>query len=91
MAFSVDGSVRYVGKSQLGIGPPIDIQQGGYVDGELGARLDFGRFGLSLDVTNVGDVRSNRFSFGNPFAVADRTQVTPLRPRAARIGIDAAF
>ncbi|MFL6845414.1 MAG: TonB-dependent receptor domain-containing protein [Allosphingosinicella sp.] len=91
MALSVDGSLRYVGKSQLGIGPPIDIQQGGYLDGELGARLDFGRFGLSLDITNVGDVRGNRFSFGNPFAVADRTQVTPLRPRAARIGIDAAF
>jgi iron complex outermembrane receptor protein len=91
MAFSVDASVRYVGKSQLGIGPPIDIEQGGYVDGELGARLDFGRFGLSLDITNVADVRGNRFSFGNPFAVADRTQVTPLRPRAARIGIDAAF
>jgi iron complex outermembrane receptor protein len=91
LGLTADGSLRYVGKSQLGIGPPIDVTQGGYVEGEAGARLDFGRFGLSLDVTNVADVRGNRFSFGNPFGLADRNQVTPLRPRAIRIGLDAAF
>ena len=88
---TLDGSLRYVGKSRLGIGPPIDIEQGGYVDGEVGARLDLGRLGLSLDVTNVADIRGNRFAFGNPFTVAARDQVTPLRPRSVRMGIDVAF
>jgi hypothetical protein len=91
LAIAVDGSIRYVGESHLGAGGPTDLDQGGFVEGELGARLDFGRFGLSLDIDNVGDARGNRFSFGNPFSVADRTQVTPLRPRTIRIGFDAAF
>jgi len=91
LALILESSLRYVGKSQLGIGPPIDIAQGGFVEAALGARLDFGRFGLSLDLTNAGDVRGNRFSFGNPFTVADRMQVTPLRPRTIRIGLDGEF
>ena len=88
---ALDGSVRYVGRSNLGIGAPLEIEQGRYVEGEFGARLDFGRFGLSLDVANVGDAHGNRFSLGNPFSVADGRQVTPLRPRTIRIGLDAEF
>ncbi|MDB5697346.1 MAG: TonB-dependent receptor [Alphaproteobacteria bacterium] len=88
---AIDGSLRYFGKSRLGIGPILDIPQGDFVESRAGARLDFGRFGLSLDVTNLGDVEGNRFSFGNPFGVAGRTQVTPLRPRTVRIGVDARF
>ncbi|MEA3012527.1 MAG: hypothetical protein QOD42_1072 [Sphingomonadales bacterium] len=91
LTLALDGSVRYVGESHLGIGAPLDIDQGRYVDGQIGARLDFGRFGLSLDVDNVADARGNRFAFGNPFSVAARTQTTPLRPRTFRIGFDAAF
>jgi outer membrane receptor protein involved in Fe transport len=88
---AVDGALRYVGHSQLGIGPPLDLRQGGYADGQLGARLDFGRFGLSVDLDNVADARGNRFAFGNPFSIAGRDQLTPLRPRTLRIGFDAAF
>ena len=91
VTLQLDAAARYIGHSQLGIGPPIDITQGGFVEGQLGARLDFGRFGLSLDLDNVTDARGNRFSFGNPFTVADRMQTTPLRPRTIRIGLDAAF
>jgi outer membrane receptor protein involved in Fe transport len=91
VALRIDGAVRYVGRSQLGIGTPFDIEQGDYAVGDIGARLDFGRFGISLDVTNVADTRGNRFSFGNPFTVADRLHVTPVRPRTFRIGIDADF
>lgn len=91
LPFGLHGSLRYVGTSQLGIGAPLDLSQGGYIDAELGARFDLKHFGLTLDVTNIGDVRSNRFSFGNPFSVADGLQITPLRPRTVRIGIDAAF
>jgi outer membrane receptor protein involved in Fe transport len=91
VGLTLDGSVRYVGRSQLGVGAPIDIPQGKYATGDLGLRLDLGAFGVSLDVTNVGDVRGNRFSFGNPFVVAQRNEVTPLQPRTFRIGFDAAF
>jgi outer membrane receptor protein involved in Fe transport len=91
VTLALDSALRYVGHSQLGIGPPLDLRQGGYVDGQLGARLDFGRFGLSLDIDNLADARGNRFAFGNPFSVAAGDQLTPLRPRTVRIGFDAAF
>jgi outer membrane receptor protein involved in Fe transport len=91
LALAIDGSLRYVGRSHLGIGAPIDLVQGGFVEGQLGGRLDFGRFGLSLDLDNVADARGNRFSFGNPFSVANGLQTTPLRPRTVRLGFDASF
>jgi iron complex outermembrane recepter protein len=91
LTLALDGAVRFVGHSQLGIGPPLDLAQGGYVDGQAGARLDFGAFGLSLDIDNLADARGNRFAFGNPFSIGARDQVTPLRPRTVRIGFDAAF
>ena len=91
LGLSLDGAVRYVGRSNLGVGAPTFLVQGGFVEGQLGGRLDFGRFGLSLDVDNVGDARGNRFSFGNPFGVAGGLQTTPLRPRTVRLGFDAAF
>jgi iron complex outermembrane receptor protein len=91
LSLQLDGAARYVGHSQLGIGPPIDIRQGGFAEAQLGGRLDFGRFGMSLDVDNLTDARGNRFAFGNPFTVADRMQITPLRPRTIRIGFDADF
>lgn len=91
LALTLDGSARYVGKSNLGIGQLLGLDQGGYTDLTIGSRLDFGNFGLSLDVRNLGDVRGNRFAFGNPFSIASGNQVTPLRPRTVRIGIDAKF
>ena len=90
---SVEGtaSLRYVGRSRLGISPPLDLKQGNYAEGDIGARLNLGRFGFSLDVTNVADVRGNRFSLGNPFSVTQGNQITPLRPRTLRLGVDAVF
>ncbi len=88
---NVDGAVRYVGRSWLGIGAPLDVRQGGYLLSQVGARFDFGGFGISLDVDNVGDSRGNRFAFGNPFGISARNQVTPVRPRTVRIGFDASF
>ena len=84
-------AVRYVGKSMLGVGQLLDISQGGYCVGDIGARLDVGRFALSLNVDNVGDARANTFAFGNPFGLAERDQITPLRPRTFRLGLDASF
>lgn len=88
---TLDGSVGYIGTSYLGIGAPFDISQGDYFDTAIGVRADFGRWGLSLDIENLLDSRANRFSYGNPFSVADGHQRTPLRPRTVRIGIDARF
>jgi outer membrane receptor protein involved in Fe transport len=88
---SVDGAINYVGSSQLGIGAPLDVRQGDYFDSQIGARVDLGGLGISVDVDNLFDVRGNRFAFGNPFGLETRNQLTPLRPRTARIGIDVAF
>ena len=44
-----------------------------------------------MDVANLFDVRGNRFAFGNPFGLETRNQLTPLRPRTVRVGIDVAF
>lgn len=91
LQLAMHGSLRYVGRSQLGIGPPLDVGQGDYVVAAAGARLSRGRFGLSLDIDNIADARANRFAFGNPFGLERGDQETPLRPRTVRIGIDAKF
>lgn len=90
-ALTLDAGARYVGRSRLGIGPPLNVSQGNYIETSAGARLSFGRMGASLDVSNLADVRGNRFAFGNPFGIADRNQITPLQPRTVRIGVDASF
>ena len=86
-----DSSLRYVGKSDLGAGPLLNISQGDYIVADLGARVGVGRWGLSVDVSNIGDVRGNSFAFGNPFGVQLRNQMTPLRPRTVRVGLDVRF
>lgn len=86
-----DASVRYVGKSQLGTGPLLGVSQGDYLVAELGGRIAFGNIGISLDIANIGDVRANTFAYGNPFGLNQRDQITPLRPRTIRLGIDARF
>jgi iron complex outermembrane receptor protein len=88
---SVDGAINYVGSSQLGIGAPLDVKQGDYIDSQLGARINLGGLGLSVDVANLFDARGNRFAYGNPFGLEARNQLTPLRPRTVRVGLDVAF
>jgi iron complex outermembrane receptor protein len=88
---TLEGSLGYIGTSYLGVSAPFDIPQGDYLDTAVGARADFGRWGLSVDIENLLNSRANRFSYGNPFSVADGRQRTPLRPRTVRIGIDARF
>lgn len=88
---SIAADARYVGKSYLGVGNLLDISQGRYVDTALNLRLERGRFGFALGVTNLFNADRNRFSYGNPFTVVAGRQETPLRPRTVRIGLDAAF
>ncbi|MEH3121588.1 MAG: TonB-dependent receptor [Sphingomonas phyllosphaerae] len=86
----VDGWLRYVGRSRLGIGPLLGQAQGDYFDSGATARIGFGAVGLTAGVTNLLDLRGNRFALGTPF-VTGRDQVTPLRPRTIRISIDTTF
>ena len=86
----VDGWLRYVGSSRLGIGPELGRSQGDYLDTGVTARLGLRRFGVTAGVTNLTDARGNRFALGTPFATR-RDQVTPLRPRTFRLGIDVQF
>jgi hypothetical protein len=91
LMLALDASIQHTGRSRLGPPPDLYIAQGRYWDADLGARLEYGRFGLSFDVTNLLDTRGNRFSYGNPFTVMLGNQTTPLRPRSLRIGVDAKF
>jgi outer membrane receptor protein involved in Fe transport len=84
-------SLRYVGESRLGVGPLLDFRQGNYLTTDAAARVDLGRFGISLNIANLTDIRGNSFAFGNPFTLSQGNQVTPLRPRSIRLGIDARF
>ncbi len=87
---SAQGWVGYVGKSRLGIGPELGELQGDYLDSGLTLRIGRPDLGLSIGVTNITDEVGNRFALGTPFATG-RDQVTPLRPRTVRLGLDAAF
>lgn len=91
VTLSGEATAHYVGQSHLGATPPMDVTQGQYLVAGLGARIDFARFGISLDIANIGDARANTFAFGNPFGLGSRNQVTPLRPRTIRLGLDARF
>jgi outer membrane receptor protein involved in Fe transport len=84
------GWASYVGKSRLGIGPELGDLQGDYLDSGLTVRVGRERFGVSLSLTNLADVKGNRFALGTPFAMG-RDQVTPLQPRTIRLGLDARF
>ena len=87
----LDAAIRYTGRSNLAIGAPFELPQGQYAEGTLGARLTRGRVVLSLDVTNVTNERGNIFAYGNPFGVVQGNQVTPLKPRTVRLGLNANF
>lgn len=86
----IDGWVRYIGSSRLGVGPVLGQSQGSYLDSGVTARFGLGAIGLTAGVTNLAGVRGNRFALGTPFTTG-RDQVTPLRPRTLRLGLDAAF
>jgi len=65
-------------------------EQGDYLDTALTMRVGRPTLGLTLGVTNLTDGTGNRFALGTPFQIGSG-QITPLRPRTLRLGIDAAF
>ncbi|GGE14099.1 hypothetical protein GCM10011529_20650 [Polymorphobacter glacialis] len=84
-------NAQYIGRSRLGIGPVLGDTQGDYFDSSVTARLGWPTFGLTLGVTNLADTIGNRFSLGTPFIDDGAGQITPLRPRTFRLGLDARF
>lgn len=88
--FQANAYARYVGSSRLGIGPRLGERQGDYFDSGLLLRIKDGARALSVSVTNLTDSVGNRFAFGAPI-LDDTTQLTPLRPRTVRVGIDWGF
>lgn len=90
LELTAQGWANYVGRSRLGVGPELGELQGDYVDTGLAVRLGRKDIGLTLSLTNLTDEEGNRFALGTPFAIG-RDQITPLRPRTVRVGIDASF
>ena len=89
--FKLDGTIRYVGGSNLGTIPPLILEQGGTVQADLSTGVEFGAWRISIDATNVLDTTGNSFSYGNPFSVGLGKQITPLRPRTIRLGVKIGF
>lgn len=83
----VDGTIRYVGGSNLSTIPPLVLEHGETVQADLSAGINAGAWRVTLDVTNLLDTVGNTFSYGNPFSVGLGKQITPLRPRTIRFGI----
>ncbi|MGQ7828555.1 TonB-dependent receptor domain-containing protein [Altererythrobacter sp. Z27] len=90
LEFTANGWAQFIGRSRLGVGPELGESQGNYFDSGVDLRLGNDRFGLSLGVSNLTDETGNRFALGTPFTTG-RAQITPLRPRTLRLGIDASF
>lgn len=89
-ALETNAYARYVGRSRLGVGPHLGQEQGEYVDSGLVMRFARERTAFSLTVTNLTDEVGNRFAFGAPIATG-ADQITPLRPRTARLGLELSF
>nr|MDX3885748.1 TonB-dependent receptor [Sphingomonas sp.] len=81
----------YVGRSRLGVGPILGEAQGDYVDTALSVRIGRPDLGVTLTLTNLADAVGNRFALGTPFLINRIDQITPLRPRTVRLGLDAHF
>jgi iron complex outermembrane recepter protein len=89
-SLQADGWARHVGRSRLGIGPVLGQAQGDYLDSAVTIRVGQPRLGVTIGVTNLTDEVGNRFALGTPLPIG-RDQITPLRPRTVRIGIDTHF
>lgn len=86
----LNGTLRYIGKSRLGLEAPLDVEQGGYVRAEFTARLGDDRRAATLSISNPFNETATRFGLSSPYSLLD-PQVAPLRPLTVRLGFDAAF
>lgn len=82
--------LRYVGQSRLGVGPALDVPQGGYLRSELTARLGDDRRAATLRISNPFDVEGIRYGIGSPYQLSE-PQIVPVRPLTIRLAFEAAF
>lgn len=84
-AFRLAAALRYYGASVA----EFERRQPRYMEVGAEARLTLDRWVFTLAVTNLTDVRGNRFALGNQFAIFyGERQTTPLQPRTVRFGVD---
>ena len=88
---TIGGTLRYIGRSRLGIGPVLGRPQGDVLDTSLSMELAQPGRSFWLRATNLLGSRGNRFSLGSPFTLPLGDQITPLRPRTITIGADFSF
>lgn len=87
----INGDVKFVGASQLGIDPFLSIEQGDYVLINGSAEYKTRQWSAFLALENIFNSSANTFSLGNPFTVANGLQITPLRPRNLKLGVKIDF
>lgn len=81
---------RYVGRSRPGLGPGLDVLQGGYWRSELSARWGGERAAIVARLSNPQNDWAIRYGVGSPYQLSD-PQGAPLRPLTLRLGFEASF
>jgi len=82
--------LRYIGQSRLGVGPGLDVPQGGYLRTELTARLGGDRRAATLRISNPLNVAEARYGIGSPYQLSE-PQIVPVRPLTVRLTFESAF
>ena len=82
--------LRYVGQSRIGVGPMLDVPQGGYLRSELTARMGDERRAWTLRVSNPFDTAGVRYGIGSPYQLAN-PQAVPVRPLTIRLSFETGF
>jgi outer membrane receptor protein involved in Fe transport len=90
-AWDLNASLRYTGRSRLGLGDRFDRMQGGYFQSNLVLRFSTHDLALFASLANLANDRTSRFAVGNPFAPDIASQYVPQRPRSVTFGIDYSF
>lgn len=86
----LSADLRYIGESRPGLGPGLDVVQGGYWRSDLQARWGDDRMAVVLRISNPMDVWAIRYGVGSPYQL-DTPQGAPLRPLTLRLGFEASF
>ncbi len=78
---------NYIGKARLSFDDDLDRSMGNYATASAHAEATRGHWTLSVNMDNLFDIRGDSFSFGNPFAIREEAQYTPIRPRTLTLAL----
>ena len=90
-SWDINASLRYSGRSRLGLGDRFDRSQGGFFQSNLVMRVSAQDLSFFLSLANLANDRTSRFAVGNPFSPDISTQYVPQRPRSVTVGVDYSF